>query len=988
MNIQKEYVKFEELSEIIVQHIFKDTNAVIKKTQETKDGGYDIVVEFNDGQRFQKVYFECKLRNKNLNMRDIAANVIIAFNEGAVALVAFTNSNYTPQADEHFSQFIKKTILNIKIIIGKEIDNIVKKYNIPISDSLSKLIMPKRSNRNQNNSLLQIDFTKSNIHEQIINTFTNVNKREHSSEKIDNKLMFAMTILGKGGILTVSGFLGVGKRTFVKSITEFKEGVSIWINASLHQTQERVLAEILFNIWGISASIIFDEFTDTHIDTIIDRLKVRIPNQKTLNILRRLFGDTKINGINDEYFNILICDYIVDMLQMHQDTFKYLFVFESLAYAKYEIFIILTYLIKRLALKKIPCVIIQDTEEYSAQRTIDLWSLFGNIPSYVPITINAYTENEAIDYIRTVYPKIPLFIAKNIVGHTGTRKANISMFLEHINNMGIHITDNKHIAEELQLLQPNLVPTIMSKVLQYYRSQNNTIIFDLLFLLHGKINEKLCYKLNIDNTLLDSLIRSGILSYHQGYYVCASRIVCALIDELGYDFSSRLRCLALDVIKVLEEEAGLTTVEEKAYLLRYARKPKEALAEIYPYIIFLENERQLDMLISCCDFIIETLQQLNNPLECMKWIIYQLKIMRIKKDLLTPKANTRIKELAEYLMKFAYLNPPHHYTMAYDYFTFMVDFKNGKYNTNIDKGLKMRQYFENAVNGIEKDNFDDWLGNICDRYVLCIKESEGYDAAFAAYINVRKTLPDSYRLWRGYISHMACMNLYNAPNKAFEYYEEIINSSHKVKDIQSLPFHEYVDRAMSKLLSNDILAAESFSRYAVDICEANAILDEWGRGLNILGCVLICQGKLSEAKKLFKESLEMLKISGYKLFSWRSQLNYIHVSLIDRENSQLLINELDDAYKCFKSLHSSKLTLLLAKGYEKIEQSRDYHALLAFSLYRSKLSGQFNCTIAEDFKLGYHMKRFQSDLYELLNNPFSALPDSTFYRAEMIMTVG
>jgi len=211
-NAQKEYAKFEELSECIVKHIFRDTDVVIKKTQPAKDGGYDIVAECNTGQIHQKVYFECKLRNRNLNLRDIAANVIIAFNEGAVALVAFINHNYTVQVNEQLCNFLEKTVLKIKIIMGDDINQLIHKYNIPLSDKLSKLITPTRSRRRDIDNLLQIDFSKENLHEQILYQMQPYTEKSYSgfiSKQQKAKIFGAKTVLQKGGLLVVSGFLGV-----------------------------------------------------------------------------------------------------------------------------------------------------------------------------------------------------------------------------------------------------------------------------------------------------------------------------------------------------------------------------------------------------------------------------------------------------------------------------------------------------------------------------------------------------------------------------------------------------------------------------------------------------------------------------------------------------------------------------------------------------------------------------------------------------------
>ena len=120
--------EFELLAEKVIAKLLEGTNAKVCRTDKYKDGGYDIVAYCFDGSTTRKVYFECKLRNKNLNLRDIAANVIIAFNEGAIGLVALTNCDYTPQADKHIGQFYQKTILNIKIIIDAAYLFLYRKY--------------------------------------------------------------------------------------------------------------------------------------------------------------------------------------------------------------------------------------------------------------------------------------------------------------------------------------------------------------------------------------------------------------------------------------------------------------------------------------------------------------------------------------------------------------------------------------------------------------------------------------------------------------------------------------------------------------------------------------------------------------------------------------------------------------------------------------------------------------------------------------------
>jgi len=603
------YSSFEDLSEQIVKHIFKGTGSYIEKTRANKDGGYDIIVEYSTGH---KVYFECKYRSKNMNLRDIAANVIIAHNKGAVAMVAFTNHDFTLQADEHLSRFIEKTVLNIKIIVGEDINHLLKKYDINVSDTLSKLIKPLRTYKKRSISVLQIDFTKNNIHEQFIHPLLIGDNIDKPQDLTCGKQAYAFTILQDGGALLVSGFAGVGKREFVSSVSDTYNGKPIWIDASLYLTKEQILVDVLLSIWGISTTKIFEEFTNAHIDLLIENLSERISNPKTLEILRRLFGDNRISGVNDEDYNLLICNYISELLEMHQKSFPYLLILENLAYANDEIYTLVSYLIKRVSNKKIPCIIIQDKEEYEAQRSIDFQAVFGSLPSFTQMTLEAFTKNDAINYIRNNYHSIPEIIANEIVNHVGTRKANLLLFMKFISNLEISTSDYKRISIELQTLQPNSIPTIMSKVLNYYKQQDASELLNLMHLLNGKISEQLCRKITVDHDFLENLFSAGILLYYRGYYIFANRIISAVINEWSNVNSLRTQYLATDILKVIEAESNICTPDEHARLLACLRSYDQAINVLLPYIAELENEYQLDALIDAIDILIELYSKTNN----------------------------------------------------------------------------------------------------------------------------------------------------------------------------------------------------------------------------------------------------------------------------------------------------------------------------------------------------------------------------------------
>lgn len=118
--------KFETLSEEIVKYLFRNADAEVHRTRERNDGGYDVIVECHSGDKTNKAYFECKLRNKNLNLRDIAANVIIAFNHGVIAFVALTNHNLNPtklSAVRSFYRMLLNPRKRLKTLGFKQVNN-------------------------------------------------------------------------------------------------------------------------------------------------------------------------------------------------------------------------------------------------------------------------------------------------------------------------------------------------------------------------------------------------------------------------------------------------------------------------------------------------------------------------------------------------------------------------------------------------------------------------------------------------------------------------------------------------------------------------------------------------------------------------------------------------------------------------------------------------------------------------------------------------
>lgn len=168
-DFQKNSSNFEDLCLKIVKKLLGNSLNKIKKTQPSKDGGYDIDATIKYKNKQYSVLFECKLRGKNVNLRDIAANVIIAYNNCTDSLVFMINQYFTPQLEEQLLRFRDSSQLNIKVLIGSDIENVIQNNNIPVSTELAELLKDNnKSRKNKHISSLVLNTDSENICKQII----------------------------------------------------------------------------------------------------------------------------------------------------------------------------------------------------------------------------------------------------------------------------------------------------------------------------------------------------------------------------------------------------------------------------------------------------------------------------------------------------------------------------------------------------------------------------------------------------------------------------------------------------------------------------------------------------------------------------------------------------------------------------------------------------------------------------------------------------
>ena len=981
--------EFELLAEKVIAKLLEGTNAKVCRTDKYKDGGYDIVAYCFDGSTTRKVYFECKLRNKNLNLRDIAANVIIAFNEGAIGLVALTNCDYTPQADKHIGQFYQKTILNIKIIIGAEIKRIVLENRMPISDELFSILKESKSLRTETTSFLRLDYTKGNIHAQIFqkNPSQNQSTETFLSTLLSHELETTARQLQQGCTVLVAGYAGVGKSTYISSALSKCPDHQVHLDGLLYTTQEQLLLDLAVQIWGIPEQLLIADLDETHLNAISSRIGGNDNDPETTQIIRSIIDTSNTAPSHSIQYNCLVCRYLLSLLNIHKTNIRYIFYLENLQFCKPEIFQLLLYLVKLLADDEIGCVIEYKQGEYKSQQENLFLPEISHLRNYVPVKINILNPSQALDYLAYAKPDLPESTAQTILSLVGCRLYNLTLILNYLEQRMVDFCNPQQIASELNALTPNDIPNIISKTFPFYR-QKHRALFDLLSLLHGSAPLEFLPLIGVRTEEIDSLIDEQIVFYKSGHIVPANEFVLQEILHGVYP-------LRPSHVRIAECLLAFTTQRPKQYqsaqiyMLYHTEQYDRALGLLSAYIDQLKQERQYSALIDFLDIAIDISQKMKSYEKYASFLVQQLDVMVLKKDIVGSKAGERISELSQVLSSCRLKVDAKVFQMAHDYFHGKRVFKQGRLNSNEPAFQANKQHYEDCVSGRYLNNAGDWLGRVCCNYAMFVKEMQGNAQALSVFQSALGAIPDSFELLREYYSHEACIRLFDAPEEAYMFYQKVLEMFERQPNRCALPFHERGDIAMSLLLSGKFDEAIGAAEESVELADSYGVWDEVGRIFNIEGCACLCAGDEQRAERLFVKSTALMERSGYKLYCWRSRLNELQMKLCTDKDKQRLQLFLQKTYEDFEALLKNKIREMISQPRDDFVKSREYHALLVFGKCSRLMNVPMEEKIIDELGIEAISDTYYGHIEELIKRPnHCVIAGSPYFHNGKIMMVG
>ncbi len=987
---QKYSKEFESVSNRVVQYLLRGTNSKIVRTKLCKDGGYDIVALCYDGISEKKIYFECKMRSVNLNLRDIAANVIIAFNEGAVSFVAMTNLDYTPQLDEQFKSFYFKTTINIKILIGTELHRIITDSHFKVSSGLLKQLKSSKTHRNNEASVLRLNLYESDLYKQIL--YRDLSKKSNCDNYISkcmaSELKSACTHLTEGRILLVKGLSGVGKSTFILSLLQSISNKQIHIDAMLYDTPELLLVEILLQVWGIPEQELLHELTDEYLEQISLYIGGKKNDSETSEIIRTLLRGPDVASYHSLQYNYLVCKYLIRLISLHKNNrdFDYIFYIINLEIAREEVRDLIVYLVKTLSKERISCVVEICTSEYVGQ-PMPMIEMLTHLHGVKCVDIPIATAEQGIQFLKSKESNLSQAVARVIVEKAGTRLFNLSLILDYFKRRNICFADIRQIVCELDMLTPNDIPNIIGKFFPFYL-QKNRRLFCLLGLLNGKAPYKLLRDMKFDAFELDSLFCERILAMKQGNVIVVNELLRQKIVEFIYPQRPTMLNLANDILQRIDNDISFFWVI-KIRLLHYIGQYQQVMGLVDRYIDCLRKSRQYSLIIECLDLAQESAASLSAVDKQAQYLIMQLEIIIIKKEIGTQKAHQSLETLSHLIKGYDMGSSQKLFEIAYTYFCGRREFKLGNISIAQPVFQVLHRYYQNCIEGNYPSEANDWLGKICSIYALFIKEIYGNNCALNVFENAFNVLPNSFELWRSYYSHKGCMSLYSDPKQANKYYCKIIDEFAKQNECDALPFHEYGDSAMSLLLAHHYIPALKQAHKGIELSESYGVMDEVGRILNIKGCILLCMGREGEAREQFEEATLLMERFGYHIYRWRSRLNLAQMDFNEKYNDARWLSFLLDTYTDFQSLLQEKIANLVQELGLNFFETREYHALLVFGKLFCKSNASMAVEIAKSFHLEHLTKTYLNHVNQLIDSSqFFSLKGNPYFICDKILMIG
>ena len=355
----------------------------------------------------------------------------------------------------------------------------------------------------------------------------------------------------------------------------------------MHDTKDLVVLDMLAQIWGLSTIKMFSFFSKNDIAAIAEMVGDKYNEEETIELLTALLNDTYADKHISARNNVLLCNYIINLLTLHIEDIGFVIYIKKLQFANQEIYDFLIYFVKYLADRAIGCVISYQEPEYALQEGKSPLEKLCHIERYDECPIKLLSNEKALLYVQKMCPKLSYYVANKIVSKVGTRLYNLSHLLKSLfPNDSILPIDNNTIIQKLQFCTPNNVPSLLSQSLIQYKKIYPDL-FEICYLFECRVPIEICNLIDNWAKSLEHLTNVGIFCCNCGMLIAQNEFVQ---DWIMHEYSDNSPSIQMAAVKLLSSTQSVTYNVGYINMYRVLGRNEEALSLLEKNLNILKME--------------------------------------------------------------------------------------------------------------------------------------------------------------------------------------------------------------------------------------------------------------------------------------------------------------------------------------------------------------------------------------------------------------
>ena len=996
---EKYWKEFEILALQYIREQYKDMSAQCVHTAFIKDGGYDghisIDLTKNDSIFYHQILnlIEAKLRtSSNVNISDFAASIIAAYNSAANTLYIVSNKNFTQDTYTITQTFSKKVNLSIILVEGKQLLNWIQNRKHTFSDTVfyEQLV---ESIQNTNSEIKKTNITDNSENNlKMLLTSSAIPKQEPAFQKLfgaiakqarDEIFSLLCNTNTNERHFVLHGPIGCGKSTIIKNLEKDLQAedylFSIIDGESYECKSIRTLYIcILKAIWAIDTTKLYNINNFPEFISLICSSCGVYANDGIKETISEIFNQSheQVLSKSDLYIAYLL-RYLELILQGHKGNNRTIIAFKNLHCMDIEVLDFLLPLIKCLVKSKIGIIVELDNPK-TLNITKKYWKNYYDTFLYtrnnnLVYELGDFSKDEAYEYLKEHLPGLGMKYYEFMLSHIGLRP----VFLKHavdwllLNHIIEGTDDNTYYTvakpeEFFNGITPNQNIKIIENIIRYYQCihdycENNKKIFEATIIMEGVLEKdflsKICISQSVEE-IIQILLDSGLYIQTNNTIKIAHHLIMTALKNTS--LQSYKQNIAAELLKYIDLQKDNEIYKYKKVDLLEILQEWDLLYELsYEYGNYFYNEGEYNSCIKYfakCQACYDNIKDQSHA-EFLEILYKQLFAYH---KLGSGNQQKTLHNLYRFHLQIEKRRTKKRISSTYELIDKMYCARLAGAKEQYELTQEMLKYAKNEKNKITKELYEE----VCFVYALIEKKHKNLDSAIQFLKEEREMHPNSIKLDIEYQSHEAAKYLNSNPQKALEYYQNIIHYSGISKHYSKSIGHAYVDILTCYLLLENWNAFDEIYPKVLEYVQSNAQFAEEGRIYNLDGLYYWINDDLELADISFRDAQFYLDLAHNQTLSTLVKINFIGLLIAYKKKKEAKL-ECEIAYRLMKKNYA--LIFKQIESTKNYRRHREYAGLLALAKYCKALNLlDLNKDMKKEIPISAfqkHLEIFEKDAY-------------------------